>query len=155
MILDIGCGRIPLTSKRVEVIHVDINRRGKHLEVLCDAQHLPFKDKSFKIVHASHILEHVDNPLAVLREIRRICNGLAIIKIPNVYGRTIEDQTHLYSWNRDTFNHLLSKVFSHVEIKLTMRTVTFKRPPLRWISKALKWMIASLFQPNELTAICY
>jgi ubiquinone/menaquinone biosynthesis C-methylase UbiE len=36
-----------------------------------DVEHLPFRDNSFTLVSANMVLEHVSNPLATLREVRR------------------------------------------------------------------------------------
>ncbi len=40
--------------------------------VVADVASLPFKDKSFDYVIASHILEHVDDPIAVAAELMRV-----------------------------------------------------------------------------------
>jgi len=81
LVLDIGSGLNPL--KEENVIHVDINRLSKHLELVCDAYYLPFQNNKFQIVHASHILEHLENPIKVLEEWKRVTKHLIIIKVPN------------------------------------------------------------------------
>lgn len=49
------------------------------------AESLPFADSSFDRVYCSEVLEHVVDPLAVLREMRRVVRptGWAVISFPN------------------------------------------------------------------------
>uniref|UniRef100_A0A7V4KE28 Class I SAM-dependent methyltransferase n=1 Tax=Fervidobacterium pennivorans TaxID=93466 RepID=A0A7V4KE28_FERPE len=42
------------------------------VDVLCDAHHLPFVSKVFDRCYAYALLEHVENPVKVLREINRV-----------------------------------------------------------------------------------
>jgi ubiquinone/menaquinone biosynthesis C-methylase UbiE len=46
---------------------------------------LPFKDSSFNFLLCSDVLEHIDNPIFLLKEIYRVCKRKAniVIKIPN------------------------------------------------------------------------
>jgi ubiquinone/menaquinone biosynthesis C-methylase UbiE len=48
------------------------------------------KDELSDFAHLSHILEHVDSPFQVLREISRVCQ-IAVVKVPNTgYYRLYE-----------------------------------------------------------------
>lgn len=49
------------------------------------AENLPFQDKSFDYVICTEVLEHVIDPKAVLKELKRVVkkNGLVIISVPN------------------------------------------------------------------------
>jgi ubiquinone/menaquinone biosynthesis C-methylase UbiE len=38
-----------------------------------DVYDLPFPDASFDIVHAHQVLQHLNDPIAALREMRRVC----------------------------------------------------------------------------------
>ncbi|MGP0110706.1 MAG: methyltransferase domain-containing protein [Acidimicrobiales bacterium] len=38
-----------------------------------DAFHLPFEDGAFDVVHAHQVLQHLGDPVAALREMRRVC----------------------------------------------------------------------------------
>ena len=40
--------------------------------VIAEGEHLPFRDKSFDFVIASHVLEHTDNPRRFLKELVRV-----------------------------------------------------------------------------------
>lgn len=65
----------------IELVGVDLSRtqlaaaRAHHPEVTvlrADATRLPFPDAAFDRVHCSWLLEHVPDPVAVLREVRRV-----------------------------------------------------------------------------------
>jgi ubiquinone/menaquinone biosynthesis C-methylase UbiE len=86
-VLDLACGvgatgaRLQSHFPGVEVVGLDLSsaqlgasRVGHpHLPVLRgDATRLPFADETFDAVHCSWLLEHVRDPLAVLREVRRV-----------------------------------------------------------------------------------
>lgn len=60
--------------------------------VIADAGHLPFKDKSFDYVIASHILEHVENPLRVAAELMRVARA-GYIETPS------ELSERLFGWS--------------------------------------------------------
>ncbi|CAD6566942.1 MAG: hypothetical protein CYPHOPRED_001286 [Cyphobasidiales sp. Tagirdzhanova-0007] len=92
-VLDVGCGPGSLTISIAEtvgpgkVIGVDIGEpaitqaestaKEKHVTnvefAVGDAiAGLPFPDSSFDVVHAHQVLQHVSEPLAILREMRRL-----------------------------------------------------------------------------------
>lgn len=59
----------------------------------------PFKNNEFDYVYASHIIEHLDDPFKVLKELKRITKsgGIIHIRLPhfsNGYAHT--DLTHKY-----------------------------------------------------------
>ena len=66
--LDIGCGE----EKRGD-IGIDLKITSQ-VDVVADAHYLPFKTGIFDKCYALASLEQVDNPLLVLKEIKRILN---------------------------------------------------------------------------------
>ena len=62
-----------------------------------DIHDLVFRDGTFDFVICSHVLEHVDDDRAAMREIRRVLRpeGTALIMVPILSpgGRTFEDAT--------------------------------------------------------------
>ena len=57
-----------------------------------DLQDLPFADKSYDFVFASHVLEHIADDNKAISEISRILkpNGIAVLPVPLVAKKTIE-----------------------------------------------------------------
>lgn len=79
-VLDIGAGADPFphatmllerflgsTAHRKETV-----KKDSRPFVVGDIHHLPFRSKAFDFVYCSHVLEHVDDPLAASLEIMRI-----------------------------------------------------------------------------------
>jgi SAM-dependent methyltransferase len=58
-----------------------------------DARELPFEDDSFDAILCVHVLEHVADDRAALRELRRVLRprGWAVIQVPILRDKTIED----------------------------------------------------------------
>jgi ubiquinone/menaquinone biosynthesis C-methylase UbiE len=153
LILDVGCDWNPFFVEGCEVVHVDVGR-GDHLEVVCDAQHLPFRDKCFSMVYASHVIEHCKNPLLAAMEFKRVANTRVMVKVLNIKCDYFTDD-HFYSWNRKTFESFLKLVFREVRVYPSVRVTHQKKPFLKLLSRAKMFFIIGLIgKPSELTAIC-
>ncbi len=160
-ILDVGSGKLTrdhVYLKKENVIHVDINPTAFHIEVLCDICNLSFRDNYFKIVHASRILEHINNPLDAAKELERVSNKTVIIKVPNSshFKYYSESSGHIYSWNYWTLKYFLQKLFPYVKIMLSQRFISiFNYSKPKKLVYYLKWYFWHHLSPyNELTAIC-
>jgi SAM-dependent methyltransferase len=81
-------------------------------------QPIPFPDASYEVTFCSHVLEHVDSPLHLLREMRRLLkpDGKAIIAVPVEFSLArvfLRDPffgghpEHLYSFSLDCLRRLL------------------------------------------------
>jgi len=96
-VLDLGCGR----GGVVELIWTEVRlaagldpdpsslveHRASHLPVIRGVgQHLPFADGSFDVVVSVWVMEHLDDPLAVLGEVRRVLRpgGHMVFVTPNL-----------------------------------------------------------------------
>jgi len=70
-ILDLGCGKRKYQSKNLkdEVIGVDVDKNSQ-ADVIhnLDKFPYPFQNNEFDLVYASHILEHLDNPVFFLKK---------------------------------------------------------------------------------------
>lgn len=93
-LLDIGCGEKPyrgVFSSQIEnYIGIDLPQtlHSKHdIDVFANAHHLPFKKNTFDTVLCLEVLEHVERPLEVLKEIYTILKkgGILILSTPQNY----------------------------------------------------------------------
>lgn len=100
-----------------------------------DATDLPFPDGSFDLVLAIEVLEHVTDPLAVLAELARVCDGRGVVSVPReplwralnlVRGSYVSDlgntPGHINHWGARSFESLVSTAF----------TITGVRRPIPW-----------------------
>jgi SAM-dependent methyltransferase len=79
--LDVACGAKPFPMADVLC---DLNikpvpdRRMKFLVtegkpfILCDSRYLPFKDKAFDFVTSYYLIEHMDDPWSLFKELKRV-----------------------------------------------------------------------------------
>lgn len=94
-ILDVGCGTgflLGELQKRANAYGLDCadeaveycRARGLKNITKGDASSIPFGDEQFDIVLALDVLEHVENDVQAIKEIRRVLkkNGIAIIYVP-------------------------------------------------------------------------
>jgi SAM-dependent methyltransferase len=68
----------------------DLSMAGVDYQV--DLTALPFADASYDLVFASHVLEHIQDDMAALAEIRRVLKpgGIAVLPVPLLSRHTIE-----------------------------------------------------------------
>jgi len=85
-ILDLGCGSAIVGNEfkdffQAEVIGVDIvDRRILNLPFkIYDGRDLPFPEKSFDIVLLNYVLHHCQDPLALLKEAKRVVRDKIVI----------------------------------------------------------------------------
>lgn len=126
-ILDIGCSTgdyLERFSKdSVGLDYSDPNlelcrKKGLTVKKTDFNQPIPLPDGSFDVTFCSHVLEHVDSPLHLLREMYRVLkpNGKAIIALPvelSIARVLLRDpyfaghRTHLYSFSLDCLSRLV------------------------------------------------
>jgi ubiquinone/menaquinone biosynthesis C-methylase UbiE len=108
--LDLGCGHqlfpkwmdtwekdqqvLSARSKTFVGIDYDLRSLREHgalkNRVRGDIERLPFKNQSFDLITANVVLEHVKDPIAVLKEVHRVLKpgGRFIFHTPNLLGYT-------------------------------------------------------------------
>lgn len=100
--LDLGCGKricsddalnegLPRRAKFVVGVDLDPGL-AQHSSIgnllRCDAAALPFRDGAFNLVTSSFVLEHLERPGEVFREIARVCRPGArfVVFTPNLFN---------------------------------------------------------------------
>ncbi len=94
VVVDLGCG----LRKKMGAIGLDI-ARVPGVDVLADVMRpLPLRDNSVDEIQASHIVEHVDDLMAFMGEIWRVCKPGALVYLRFPHGTskfdTWKDPTH-------------------------------------------------------------
>jgi len=162
-VLDVGCGNGSLlrylaarTDWELRGVEPNDAARAVCLEagVRADAGFLEdqgYEDGRFDAVTLTHVLEHVDSPSALLREIRRILKpgGLLLLEVPNGDALDVR-QMGKYWWGWHLPRHLhhftvgtLSAVAAEAGLELTEH-----RLPLRFGSMAWNFSILSRWHPR-------
>lgn len=128
-ILDVGCGDHPWGD-----VNCDINtgytaeggdqkERGMFIDphkirnfVKCDAQYLPFKDNAFTKVFCFHVIEHVNNPYLLIRELMRVSHNSVTIRCPHRFSRGAKFPFHVHFFNKSWFAKSLKNFSYHVKV---------------------------------------
>jgi SAM-dependent methyltransferase len=138
-VLDVGCntgyGAVRLAAHAARVVGVDVSpaaieeARGRagadRVEFLVvDGVRLPFEDETFDVVVSFQVIEHIAQPLAYLREIRRVLRrqGTALFTTPNASfrldpGMAPWNRFHVREYRPSELRELLEHVFAGAEVK--------------------------------------
>ncbi len=89
-------------------VNVDVNKQAK-----ADVYHnldkfpYPFKDNTFDVIYLSHVLEHLEDPMRVVKELWRISKpkGKVIIKVPHWSSYLAHHPEHKTYYSSETFKH--------------------------------------------------
>jgi 2-polyprenyl-3-methyl-5-hydroxy-6-metoxy-1,4-benzoquinol methylase len=124
-----------------------------------------YPEGAFDFVHMSHVIEHVHNPLVVLREVRRVLRpgGLLVAMTPNAdsWGHrhfgpdwaALDPPRHLHIFNADTLAALTKRTgFVRSTITTTLRITKFDFLESRLIRKAGRGDAMCSLTPTEALA---
>jgi glycosyltransferase involved in cell wall biosynthesis len=82
-------------------------------DIICDLNEgIPLEDNSVGVLNASHVIEHLKDPIKTMREIHRVLahGGWAFIEVPSTEGNGAWcDPTHVSFWNEDSFPYYTKK----------------------------------------------
>jgi glycosyltransferase involved in cell wall biosynthesis len=103
--VDIGGGLYPRAG------YLTVDQEGG--DITCDLNDgIPLPDNSVGVINASHVLEHLRDPIKSMREIHRVLahGGWAMIEVPSTDGRGAwQDPTHVSYWNEHSFWYYTNK----------------------------------------------
>lgn len=126
-ILELGCAENPVwQGTPFKVTTCDQSRREEDSclpDIVCDAAAVPKPDKSFDVVSVCELLEHVDDPLAVLREAVRLARYRVVITVPNEWEwpealKPFTNPGHKRFFNAASLAALLSELKMPGQIKI-------------------------------------
>jgi SAM-dependent methyltransferase len=127
-ILDIGCGYN--ASKFAKVI-CDVQDLSNHYQdkkfIRLTEKKLPFKDKEFDFVVASHVMEHVEDVNFFIKELERVSKK-GYIELPTMLEDNLvfeNKKDHLWHMDFDDVENILliSKKVQYFEPVLTVSTI--------------------------------
>lgn len=152
-------------------------RKMPGVDIVMDLNTLPYPwaDCSVDEIHASHVLEHLNNPMAVVIELRRVLKpgGRLTIIVPNATGYMAHAAAHysyfsqqwfsdLSSGNRDAQNDC-GQLFSNAKLTLHLFHHALRITPMidrlarlvewwgnRSRMRQLFWEISGVLVPGEI-----
>ncbi|HSB28321.1 MAG TPA: class I SAM-dependent methyltransferase [Pyrinomonadaceae bacterium] len=144
-LLDVGCGtgaNLLLLSKYGDAEGVDISEdalsfcreRGLDKVKLGAAEELPYEDGTFDLVTAFDVVEHMDDDVAGLREMRRVLRpgGRVLIFVPTfmfLWGVQDEVSNHRRRYRLPELHRVLEEAGFEIE-RSTYANITFFTPIL-------------------------
>lgn len=163
-LLDLGCGKVPfypfykpLVSSITCVDWGNSYNGNEHIDVFCDLNgKLPFNDNSFDTIILSDVIEHLNNPLNTLCEVKRVIRngGKIILNYPFLYGihespfdfgRYTKFQIQNWS-NSLSFNILIEReygglidILEHASIRILK-----KKRGGRFLEKLIYWIFTKI-----------
>ncbi len=144
-ILDVGCGtgaNLEMLDDFGEAEGVDVSTealdfcqtRGLQNVRQGEAEHLPYEDNSFDLVTGLDVVEHLDNDVAGLQEMRRVLrpNGRALLFVPAfmfLWGVQDDISNHRRRYTLASLKNVVRQAGLEVELA-TYANITFFAPIL-------------------------
>lgn len=117
-LLDVGCGTGWIADHFSDYTGVDgspdavaaARERGRNVDLHDVAERLPFDDASFDGVVMKDLLEHVPDPVALVRQVRRVLRpgGRVFASSPDAQRWVWDDYTHRRPFTRKSFRLLFA-----------------------------------------------
>ena len=104
-VLDVGCGIGDMLSYRKNTVGLDVNPlnvdfcQKRQLEAyVMKPDVIPFKDETFDSVLLDNVLEHIEKPSLLFKEIRRVLkpDGILLIGVPGIRGYESDDDHKVF-----------------------------------------------------------
>ena len=104
-VLDVGCGIGDMLSYRKNTVGLDVNPlnvdfcQKRQLEAyVMKPDVIPFKDKTFDSLLLDNVLEHIEKPSLLFKEMRRVLkpDGILLIGVPGIKGYESDDDHKVF-----------------------------------------------------------
>ena len=160
-ILDFGCGTGDLVARLRamgrDAVGIEIDRpairahmsaaAAPFLKLYDGSLPLPYPDRAFDSVIATEVVEHVEDPHAVARELMRVARTSIFITVPDISAIPLSSPTNMVPW------HLLEG--SHVNFFNAKSLATLFAPhfmPAKQL-RILNYMIEPRFIPGSIAIL--
>jgi SAM-dependent methyltransferase len=150
--LDVGCGVGDMLAFRPNTVGVDINPKtvewckAQDLNVhLMEIDRLPFTEQTFDSVIFDNVLEHIEEPEAILIEIHRVLaeQGLLVVGVPGTLGYST-DPDHKIFYTKEKLVKTITR-FGFVVDDLFAMPLNFN-----WLgSKMRQYCIYAVFKKSK------
>lgn len=152
MKINLGCGK----DKRKGYVNVDSSSLVKPDKVWnLEKTPLPFKDNSVDEVLAHHVLEHINNLIPLMHDLRRICKKGAKIKIKtpfySAWGQ-FNDPTHVRFFTPFTFNYFSEWETYRHQVNAKENMFNVKKVRINFAigrARVLNWLFNPLINLNH------
>lgn len=146
--LNLGCGKF----KKEGFVNLDWVE-SVHPDVVHDLNKFPypFGDNTFEWVEADHVLEHMENPFGVMKEIHRISapGAIVIIRVPH-FSRGFSHPEHKRGFGA-TFPYFFQKSFpgDYMGVEFILKKMKFSWFAQKYIKRQILpmhiYITASIF----------
>ena len=117
VVVDVGAGRLNRSglAPAARYFATDI-RPLVGVDFSADGGALPLRDDSVDVLLGLELLEHVPDPMSILREAARVVrpDGLVFFSVPSTFPR--HDEADYWRFTAEGLAHLGNQVFSEVEV---------------------------------------
>lgn len=128
--LNLGCGR----KRRADAVNVDITSdTAPDVVHDLDVRPWPFPDGWFREVYAQDVIEHLDDTVAVMEELHRVCANGAIVHITLPHfssANAFTDPTHRRFFGVRSFDYFTGEhehgYYSRAKFKRLARQLVFE-----------------------------
>lgn len=119
--INLGCGHFPKKG------YVNVDKvKNPNVDVVWDLENIPypFQNDSADEIYAEHVLEHLNNPIDVIKECHRILkpNGRLLIKVPH-FTRGFTCADHKRGFDVTFFYEFSPTYKEHAGVTLTVEKV--------------------------------
>ena len=161
-VLDVGCGNggfvfactragVPAAGIEASSAGAALVRDGGAPVAVGSGEHLPVASSTLDVVRLKEVLEHVQQPLAMVREMRRVLrpSGVLIAYVPTQWSQVYpfpanfyDDYTHVRAFSRVGLQRLLEDAgFDRIEVEgYTPPLRTWQRPLGALLSRTLPFL---------------
>lgn len=107
--IDVGCG-----DEKISDNAIGLDKVNHPCVTICQELNdlKLFGTKQFDFVFSSHFLEHIENPKAMLKEMKRVLkkDGYLVLYLPDPTKYTEDNPEHIELWQPQQFKDIISEL---------------------------------------------